>query len=76
MSKFFDDTMLGLIEAATMSYKNFANAMEQYGVKRIYEDDNWVIDLVDGNIRVSYFENCHYVDEITVTKEYFKNGTE
>lgn len=41
-------------------------------VKRLYEDDTWVIDLVDGNIRVSYFEDCHFVDEMMITKDSFK----
>ena len=41
-------------------------------IKRVYEDDTWVIDLIDGNLRVSYFEDCHYVDEVTITKEQFE----
>lgn len=40
--------------------------------KRIYEDDNWVIDLVDGDIRVSYFEDGHFVDEIILSGDDFK----
>lgn len=43
-------------------------------VKRIYEDDDWVIDLIDGKVRVSYFEDCHYVDEIVLSKEYFEKA--
>ena len=39
--------------------------------KKIYEDDNWVIDFVNGNVRVTYFENWHYVDEVIITKEDF-----
>lgn len=42
-------------------------------IQRVYEDDTWVVDLIDGNLRVSCFEDCHYVDEVTLTKEYFKN---
>lgn len=41
-------------------------------VKRIYEDNDWVIDLIGDNVRVSYFENGHFVDEIILTKEDFK----
>ena len=41
-------------------------------IERVYEDDTWVVDLIDGNLRVSYFEDYHYVDEITLTKEAFK----
>ena len=42
-------------------------------VQRVYEDDDWVIDLIDGNIKVSYFEGNHFVDDIMITKEYFKD---
>ena len=41
-------------------------------INRIYEDDNWVIDLVGDRIRISYFEDCHFVDELILSKEYFK----
>lgn len=41
-------------------------------VKRIYEDDTWVVDLIDGNLRVSCFEDYHFVDEVTLSKEFFK----
>ena len=41
-------------------------------IKRVYENDTWVIDLIDGNVRVSYFEDNHFVDEITITKKSFK----
>ena len=40
--------------------------------QRVYEDDNWVIDLIGDKIRVSYFEDYHFVDEIILTKENFK----
>jgi hypothetical protein len=42
-------------------------------VKRIYEDYDWVIDLIDDNVRVSYFEDGHFVDEIILTKKDFKD---
>lgn len=38
-------------------------------VFRIYEDDDWVIDRVGDNIRVSYFKDNHFVDERLITKE-------
>lgn len=41
-------------------------------VNRIYEDDTWVIDLIGGNVRVSYFEEGHFVDEIILTGDDFK----
>lgn len=40
-------------------------------INRVYEDDTWVIDLINGNIRVSYFEDGHFVDEIVLTKADF-----
>ena len=42
-------------------------------VKRVYEDDNWVIDLIDDNVRVSYFEDNHFVDEIILSGDDFKD---
>lgn len=38
-------------------------------IKRVYEDDTWVIDLIDGNVRISYFEDNHYMDEVTIYKD-------
>lgn len=69
MSKFFDETMHGLLEAAAIEYKK--PEKKKPIIKRVYEDDDWIIDLIDGNIRVSYFENGHYVDEIIITKDSF-----
>ena len=40
-------------------------------VNRIYENDNWVIDLIGSNVRVSYFEDNHFVDEIVLSSDYF-----
>lgn len=42
-------------------------------VKRIYEDENWIIDKIGENIRVSYFKDCHFVDEKIITKDEFGN---
>lgn len=41
-------------------------------VKRIYEDDDFVIDKITGDspaIRVSVFKDGHFVDEVFVWKE-------
>ena len=40
-------------------------------VRKIYEDDNWVIDLIDSNVRISYFEDGHFVDEIILSHDDF-----
>ena len=74
MSKFFDDVTQGLLEAIAMEYKNEQNTKSPV-IKRIYEDDTWVIDLIDGNVRVSCFEDNRFADEIILTKEQFKNYT-
>ena len=42
-------------------------------VKRLYEDDNWVIDKIGDNIRVSYFKNSHFVDEQLITPKTFED---
>lgn len=41
-------------------------------IERVYEDDSWVIDLIDGKVRVSYFEDYHFVDDIVISKDTFK----
>ena len=41
-------------------------------IQRVYEDDTWVIDLINGNVRVSYFEDGHFVDEIVLSGDDFK----
>lgn len=41
-------------------------------INRVYEDNTWVIDLIDDKVRVSYFEDNHFVDEIILTKNVFK----
>lgn len=41
-------------------------------VKRLYEDDMWVIDLVGNKVRISYFEDCHFVDDITISEKSFR----
>lgn len=39
------------------------------GIKTIYVDDNWTIDMRNGVIRVSYFIDNHYVNEVLISKE-------
>ena len=50
--------------------KTVMNIMSK--VKRIYEDDDWVIDLIGDNVRISYFENGHFVDDTIISKDSFK----
>lgn len=42
-------------------------------LKRVYEDDSWVIHERNGNLRITLFENCHYVEEINLTPEMMKS---
>ena len=72
MSKFFDDITEGLLEAIAMEYKNEQNTKSPV-IKRIYEDDDWIIEIVDGNVKVSYFEDNHFVDEIILLRDDLKN---
>ena len=44
--------------------------LKQEKIKRIYEDDNFVIDLfAEDMVRVSIFTDGHFVDEVFVRKE-------
>lgn len=50
---------------------------KQEKIRRIYEDDDFIIDLFPGEkmVRVSVFDNCHYKDEVIVRKaEYCMEG--
>lgn len=42
-------------------------------LKRVYEDDNWVIDERNGNLRITLFEDYHFVEEIVITPELMKS---
>lgn len=42
-------------------------------LKRIYEDDTWTIDEISGNLRITLFEDCHYVEEINLTPEMMRS---
>lgn len=42
----------------------------------IYEDDNWTIEIVEDNephLRISCFDNFHYVEEIDITRSVMKD---
>ncbi len=43
------------------------------GLRRIYEDDTWVIHERNGNLRITLFEDNHYVEEISITPEMMKS---
>lgn len=40
-------------------------------IKRIYEDDDFIIDLfpADQSVRVSIFKDGHYQDEVLIRKD-------
>ena len=42
-------------------------------LKRIYEDDTWVIHERNGNLRITLFEDNHYVEEIDLTPEMMRS---
>lgn len=42
-------------------------------LKRIYEDNNWVIHERNGDLRITLFEDNHYVEEISITPEIMKS---
>lgn len=42
-------------------------------MKTIYEDEEWTIQKVDNDIRITLFKNNHFVDDITLHKEDFFN---
>lgn len=39
--------------------------------EKIYEDDNYIIEKVSDGFIISYFEDGHYVDDMSVKKDYF-----
>lgn len=40
---------------------------------KVYEDDNWVIEEHNGNLRISLFKDYHYVEELTLTPEIMRS---
>jgi hypothetical protein len=43
------------------------------GLRKIYEDDTWVIHERNGNLRITLVEDNHYVEEISITPEMMKS---
>lgn len=43
------------------------------GLRKIYEDDTWVIHERNGNLRITFFEDNHYIEEISITPEMMKS---
>lgn len=41
---------------------------------REYSDDNWVVDIYDDKIYISFFKDFHYVDDIEFTQQMFSDG--
>lgn len=44
----------------------------------IYEDEYWTIEIVNDNdynpmIRISSFEDCHFIDDLELTRQMFKS---
>lgn len=71
MSKFFDETMQGLLEAAYIEYRKTPERKKPV-VKRVYESSDWIIDLIDNEIRISLFKDNHFVDEVFINKDNFE----
>lgn len=44
-------------------------------VERLYYDNDWSIDKIGDKIRISLFEDFHFVDELFLTKENFLKFT-
>lgn len=46
--------------------------------KRVYEDDNWVIEIDDSDynpsVRITSFKNNHFVDDIEITRLMMESG--
>ena len=46
--------------------------------KRVYEDDNWVIEINDSDynpcVRITNFKNNHFVDDIEITRLMMESG--
>ena len=49
----------------------FKSTIKNSDVENIYDDNEWVIDKIGDKIRISYFKDFHFVDELFLTKENF-----
>ena len=39
--------------------------------KVVYEDDSWTVEIIyddEPHLRISCFEDCHYIEEVDITK--------
>ena len=46
-------------------------------VEKIYEDKEWVIHKVGNDmLRITLFKDCHFVDEMFITKKMFEDDDE
>lgn len=65
-----------IMPALDLSYKFLAHKTktqkERKDIKRIFENNQWIIDLMGDKIRISYFEHGHFVDEMIISAEMFK----
>lgn len=67
--KFDDIKSFNLSSTKVMSC---ANSFGWKVIKRIYEDDNFIIDLIDTGsptIRVGIFKDNHFQDEVIIRKD-------
>ena len=42
-------------------------------MRRVYEDDNWIVDIMNDNdynpqIRISYFKDNHFVEDLELSR--------
>lgn len=61
---------------STIPTSNYAIRFRPSNVKKVYEDENWTIDIAGDSVRVTYFRDNHFVDERIITKEEMENDTE
>jgi hypothetical protein len=67
--KFDDD--IKLLNLSSTTVMSGANSFD-WKTKRIYEDDDFIIDLVDTGtptLRVSIFKDNHFQDEVFIRKD-------
>lgn len=59
------ETVIEILKSTTQTQS------KQDKIRRIYEDDNFIIDLfpADQAVRVSIFKDGHYQDEVFVRKD-------
>ena len=45
-------------------------------MKRIYEDDNWIIDIQDTTLLISAFKDNHWQEDLMLALDIFLHGNE